>query len=250
MAGLLLRAKSFKDIVVATALAALHVLILVVSTDLGSALIFFITYLIMLYVASRNVLYLAAGLGSGSLAAVAAYFLFSHVRVRVEVWLNPFADYAGNGYQIAQSLFAIGAGGWFGTGLFQGSPTAIPIVEQDFMFSAVTEELGGIFSICLILVCLSCFIMILNIAMRLSNPFYRLVALGLGTMYAVQVFLTVGGTMKFIPLTGVTLPFVSYGGSSMLSTLIMFAIIQGLYILREDEEESIEKEKIYGQYPN
>lgn len=250
MAGLLLRAKSFKDIVVATALAALHVLILVVSTDLGSALIFFITYLIMLYVASRNALYLAAGLGAGSLAAVAAYFLFSHVRVRVEVWLNPFADYAGNGYQIAQSLFAIGAGGWFGTGLFQGSPTAIPIVEQDFMFSAVTEELGGIFSICLILVCLSCFIMILNIAMRLSNPFYRLVALGLGTMYAVQVFLTVGGTMKFIPLTGVTLPFVSYGGSSMLSTLIMFAIIQGLYILREDEEESIEKEKIYGQYPN
>lgn len=118
------------------------------------------------------------------------------------------------------------------------------------MFSAVTEELGGIFSICLILVCLSCFIMILNIAMRLSNPFYRLVALGLGTMYAVQVFLTVGGTMKFIPLTGVTLPFVSYGGSSMLSTLIMFAVIQGLYILREDEEDSIEKEKIYGQYPN
>ena len=109
------------------------------------------------------------------------------------------------------------------------------------MFSAITEELGGLFAICVILVCMSCYIMFVNIAMRLSNRFYRLVALGLGTMYAVQVFLTVGGAMKFIPMTGVTLPLVSYGGSSMLSTVMMFAIIQGLYILREDEEEQIER---------
>lgn len=250
MAGLLLRAKNFKQLVIVTALAGLHVLILVASTDLGSALIFFITYLVMVYVATRRVLYLFAGVGAGAAAAVGAYFLFSHIRVRVAVWLNPFSDYSGTGYQIAQSLFAICAGGWFGTGLYQGSPGAIPIVEQDFMFSAITEELGGIFSICLILVCLSCFIMIINISMRLTNPFYRLVALGLGTMYAVQVFLTVGGTMKFIPLTGVTLPFISYGGSSLLSSLIMFAVIQGLYILREDEEEYFEKEKFNGRYPN
>ena len=243
IAGMLGKAKNFRDIVIATAVAAVHVLFLVASTDLGGALIFFITYLIMLYVATRKPLYLLAGLAAGAAAAVAAYFLFSHVRVRVQIWRDPFADYAGGGYQIAQSLFAIAAGGWFGTGLFQGSPGNIPIVEQDFMFAAIAEEMGGLFSICLILICMSCYIMFLNIAMRLSNRFYRLVALGLGTMYAVQVFLTIGGALKFIPLTGVTLPLISYGGSSMLSTILMFAIIQGLYILREDEEEQIEKDR-------
>lgn len=243
VAGLLGKAKTFRDIVIATAVAALHVLILVVSTDLGSALIFFLTYLIMLYVATRNSLYLFAGLGAGAAAAVVAYQLFSHVRVRVQIWKNPFADYSGSGYQVAQSLFAIAAGGWFGTGLFQGTPDNIPIVEQDFMFAAICEELGGIFAICLILIYMSCYIMFVNIAMRLSNRFYRLVALGLGTMYAVQVFLTVGGAMKFIPMTGVTLPLISSGGSSILSTILMFSIIQGLYILREDEEEQIERFK-------
>lgn len=241
IAGMLGKAKNFRDIVVATVVAALHVLILVASTDLGGALIFFITYLIMLYVSTRKLFYLLAGFSAGAVAAVAAYFLFSHVRVRVEIWQDPFADFSGNGYQLAQSLFSLAAGGWFGTGIMQGTPENIPIVEQDFMFAAITEELGGLFAICLILICMSCYIMFLNIAMRLSNRFYRLVALGLGTMYAVQVFLTIGGAMKFIPLTGVTLPLISYGGSSMLSTVLMFAIIQGLYILREDEEDQIER---------
>lgn len=241
IAGMLGKARNFLDIVIATAVAAAHVLILVLSKDLGSALIFFLTYLVMLYVSTRNSLYLFAGLGAGSLASVAAYYLFGHVRQRVQIWLDPFADYASTGYQIAQSLFAIAAGGWFGTGIMQGTPDNIPIVEQDFMFAAICEELGGAFGICLILVCMSCYIMFVNIAMRLSNRFYRLVALGLGTMYAVQVFLTVGGAMKFIPLTGVTLPLVSYGGSSVLCTILMFAIIQGLYIMREDEEDALEK---------
>ena len=240
VAGLLSEAKDFKRVVIATGLAAVHVLILVVSKDLGSALIFFITYLAILFVATRNPYLVLAGLLAGALAAVAAYFLFSHVRVRVQVWQDPFADYSGDGYQICQSLFAIGAGGWFGTGLFQGSPGAIPYAVQDIMFSAVTEELGGIFSICMILVCMSCFIMFINISMKLTNRFYRLVALGLGVTYAVQVFLTVGGSIKLIPLTGVTLPLVSYGGSSVLSTLAMFAIVQGLYMLRRDEEDEDE----------
>lgn len=243
IAGMLAKAKEFKDIVITTAVAALHVLILVYSTDLGGALIFFLTYLIMLYVATRKFWYLLAGLLAGGAASVIAYQLFSHIRQRVAIWMNPFIDYENSGYQIAQSLFSIASGGWFGTGIYQGSPGSIPIVEQDFMFAAITEELGAIFAICLILVCMSCYIMFVNIAMRLSNRFYRLVALGLGTTYAVQVFLTIGGAMKFIPLTGVTLPLVSYGGSSMLSTVMMFAIIQGLYILREDEEEQFERIK-------
>ena len=162
-------------------------------------------------------------------------FLFAHIRVRVQIWRDPFADYAGSGYQICQSLFAIAAGGWFGTGLYNGSPGAIPYVAQDFMFSAILEEMGGVFGICLILVCMAVFIMFVNIAMKLSNRFYRLAALGIGTTYATQVFLTIGGGTKLIPMTGVTLPLVSYGGSSLLSTITMFAIVQGLYMLRGDE---------------
>ena len=236
IAGLLSHAKDFRRIVIATALAAIHVLILVVSKDLGSALIFFVTYLVMLFVATKNPFYVLAGILAGSTAAVGAYFLFSHIRVRVQAWQDPFRDYQSGGYQICQSLFAISAGGWFGTGLCQGSPKAIPYVEQDFMFSAIAEELGSIFGICLILVCMSCFIMFINIAMQLTNRYYRLVAVGLGSTYAAQIFLTIGGGIKLIPMTGVTLPLVSYGGSSMLSTLIMFSIVQGLYILQRDEQ--------------
>ena len=227
--------------VITTAIAAAHVLILVVSKDLGSALIFFVTYLVMLYVGTRNWRYLALGIAAGVVASVAAYFLFSHVRVRVQVWKDPFASYTGDGYQVAQSLFAIGAGGWFGTGLYQGSPTMIPIVEQDFMFSAICEELGGFFAICLILIYMSCFIMFVNIAFKMENKFARLASLGLGCTFSVQVFLTVGGAMKMIPSTGVTLPLISYGGSSIMSTIIMFAIVQGFYISRKEER---------GEYPD
>ena len=234
---------AFKDIVVTTALAAFHVLILVASKDLGAALIIFVVYLVMLYVATRQPLYVLAGLGAGSVASVGAYYLFNHVKNRVVAWKDPIASYSGSGYQVAQSLFAIGTGSWFGMGLFQGQPDTIPVASSDFIFSAICEEMGLIFGLCMTLVCVSCYVMFLNIAMQLRNMFYKLVALGLGTWYIFQVFLNIGGVTKFIPSTGVTLPLVSYGGSSILSTLIMFAIIQGLYILREDEEENLERKK-------
>jgi len=244
VASSLRKSTDFKNIVITTAVAAAHVLILVISTDLGAALIFFIVYLVMLYVATRQPLYALAGIGAGSVAAVLGYRLFSHIKVRVAVWKDPFASYSEGGYQVAQSLFAIGTGSWFGMGLMQGSPDLIPVAESDFIFSAIAEELGLIFALCLILVCVSCYVMFLNIAMEIRNQFYKLVALGLGTCYIFQVFLTIGGVTKFIPSTGVTLPLVSYGGSSMLSTMIMFGIIQGLYIVREDEAEKIENRKV------
>ena len=113
---------------------------------------------------------------------------------------------------------------------------SIPVRESDFIFAAIAEELGIIFALCMTLICVSVYVMFLNIAMQLHNIFYKLVALGLGTCYIFQTFLAIGGVTKFIPSTGVTIPLVSYGGSSLLSTIIMFAIIQGLYLLREDEE--------------
>lgn len=233
----------FKNIVITTAIAAFHVLILVVSKDLGAALIIFVVYLVMLYVATRQPLYIVAGLGAGSLASVVAYYLFSHVRVRVTAWQDPLAAYDNGGFQIVQFLFAIGSGGWFGMGLFQGAPETIPVAISDGIFAAISEEMGLIFALCMILICLSCYVMFLNIAMQLHDMFYKLVALGLGTCYIFQVFLTIGGETKFIPLTGVTIPLVSYGGSSLISTVVMFGIIQGLYILREDEEQAIERRR-------
>lgn len=236
-ASMLYHSTEFTQVVKATAAAAVHVLILVVSKDLGAALIFFITYLVMLYVAARSPFYLCSGLACGAAASVAAYKLFNHVRVRVTAWKDPLSVIDTGGYQVSHSLFAIGTGGWFGMGLYQGMPNKIPVVEEDFIFAAISEEFGGIFAVCLIMVCASCYLMFLNIAMQIHDQFYKLIALGLGTVYGFQVFLTIGGVTKFIPSTGVTLPLVSYGGSSLLSTFAIFAIIQGLYILREEEEE-------------
>lgn len=239
-AAMLFQDTSFKNVVVTTIFAALHVLILVASNDLGGGFIYFFTYLIMLYVATKKVSYLGIGLFFGSGAALLAYRLFSHVRIRVLAWKDPFSVIDGAGYQISQSLFAIGTGGWFGLGLYEGMPDTIPVACEDFVFSAISEEMGGIFAICLIFLSIGIFLMIVNIAFRIKNQFYKLIALGLGTVYGVQVFINIGGVIKFIPSTGVTLPFVSYGGSSLFSSFIMIAIIQGLYMMDHKKGEKNE----------
>lgn len=235
VAGMFAKSKSFLQVVITTMMAALHVIVLVLSKDLGSALIFFVVYVTMVFVATKNYFYLIVGTLVGCGAGIVASKLFSHVRVRLEAWRDPWSHIDASGYQITQSLFAIGTGGWFGMGLYQGDPTAIPYVEADFIFSAIAEELGVFFSICLIFVCVSSFIAFMNVAMRLKNEYYRLIAVGLGVTYIFQIFLTIGGGTRLIPLTGVTLPLVSYGGSSVLSTLIMFCLIQGLYSIRAEE---------------
>ena len=241
IAAMLQEKPSFKRIVVVSAAAAGFVLLLAAQNDLGAAVIFFMVYLFMLYVATEEFRYMILGMVGLSGAAVIAYNFFSHVRVRVTVWLNPWSDYSDRGYQIAQSLFAIGTGSWFGVGLYQGMPSTIPIVVSDFIFSAISEEMGAIFCVCLLLVYVSCFVMFINISLQLSNPFYKLLSIGLSVSYAFQIFLCVGGVIKLIPHTGVTLPLISNGGSSILSTIIIFAVIQGLYLLKQKEVQTDEK---------
>ena len=243
MAGMLQNRTDFKQVVITTIVVAMHVGILALSADLGAALVYFVAYIVMVYVATRNPGYVVLGLGGMAGACVVAYRLFEHVRVRVQVWKNPFSDYEGTGYQIIQALFGVCAGGWFGTGLFNGHPEMIPIAYEDFTFAAICEEFGILFAICLILLCMGMYLLIVNIALRLDRPFYKLVAIGFGTEYAFQVFLTIGGTTKFIPMTGITLPLVSYGGSSLMCTIAMISIIQGLYIMRKDEDEELEEER-------
>jgi len=230
LAALFKEESSFKRICVISAMAGINVIILVLQRDLGGALIFFVTFVFMLYAATSRLLYLFSGLLGGSVAAIAAYQLFYHVRVRVMAWSDPFQYIDDQGYQITQSLFAIGTGGWFGMGINRGLPTDIPVVESDFIFSAISEELGGLFAICLILIYISCFVMIINIALEQEESFYRLTSIGLAVMFAFQVFLSIGGDIKFIPSTGVTLPLVSQGGSSVFSTILVFMILQGIYI--------------------
>lgn len=237
VAAMFYRSTGFKQVLVTTAVAAAHVLILVASKDLGSGLIFFVTYLAILFAATSSWLYLGAGALSGCGAAVVAYRLFSHVRVRVSAWKNPWADIDNTGYQITQSLFAIGTGGWLGMGLYQGMPGKIPVVSKDFVFAAISEEMGAMFAVCVLLICLGCFLQFIMIACEMEAAFYRLTVFGLGIMYITQVFLAVGGTIKFIPSTGVTLPLISYGGSSVVSTLILFGVVQGVYVLKREEEE-------------
>ena len=228
---------SFKTVLITGASAAIHVLILVFCHDLGSALILFMIYFMMLYVATKRLLYVGIGLGALVVGGIAAYALFSHVRVRISAWKDPWSTIDSSGYQIAQALFAIGTGGWFGSGLFGGMPKNVPMVSNDMVFAAISEELGGLFSILLILLCLCFVLMIFRVAIRVNNPFYKLLAFGLGAAYGFQVFLTIGGTIKFIPLTGVNLPFISSGGSSLLASMIMIGMVQALYVISEADVE-------------
>ncbi len=242
--------RDWRRICFATFIALAHTGILVLSKDLGGALIYYLSFICILYVATHKARYPLFGLGILSLGAVAAYFMFSHVRVRVVAWLNPWSVVDSSGYQIAQSLFSISGGSWFGKGLFMGEPQYIPVVEKDFIFSAIAEEFGALFSIMLIGVCLILIIEMIKIAGNCKVIFFKLLCVGLAATYAVQTFLTVGGDLKFIPSTGVTLALVSYGGSSLLSTFILIGVIQGVHcklvkiVEAENLESKLKKESV------
>ncbi len=243
IASLLSEDTGIRQVILAGIGAAAHVLILVLSKDLGSALIFFIVYVLMITIAAHNFLYLAAGVLAGAGASAVAWRLFSHVQVRVQAWKDPWSVIDSQGYQITQSLFAMSRGGLFGLGIGRGTPDDIPFVETDFIFSAVVEELGLLFGIGIILTGVFLFLMLIRLGSGLKDGFYRNLVTGFGMMYLFQTFLTIGGGSKFIPLTGVTLPFISYGGSSIMSTILMFGVVQGVYVMRYDEEIRIEKQR-------
>lgn len=233
------KANDFLQVILTAIFAGIHIMILVASKDLGSALIFSVVYILLTVISTRNILYCLLGALGGYAACMFAYHFFSHVRVRVQAWQDPWSVIDNAGYQIAQSLFAISSGGLFGMGLFQGEPTHIPFVEADFVFSAIVEELGMVFGFGVLLICLFIFWRIMQLSFKLHDDFSQYVAAGIGITYIFQVFLTVGGGAKFIPMTGITLPFISYGGSSVLSTIVMIFIVEGLERVRISEEVKI-----------
>ncbi len=193
--------------------------------DLGSSLLFFGIFVALLYVATGRFSYVAAGLALFVAGATLAYRLFEHVRVRVEVWLDLWRYYNDQGYQLAQGLFALATGGILGQGWNQGRPGTIPFASTDFIFAAFGEELGLLGTTAIILVYLLMVFRGFRIALTAGDGFGKLLALGLVVGFGLQVFVIVGGVTRLIPLTGITLPFVSYGGSSLLANYALVALL-------------------------
>lgn len=215
----------------------MSVLFLVSQKDLGTALLFFGTFLAMLYAATGKWTYTTIGSLLFSAGATVAYFLFGHVRVRFDIWLDPWTDINGKGYQIAQSLFAIGSGGLFGSGLGSGKASVIPAVHTDFIFAAITEELGLIGGIGIIILYILLIYRGFRIALKAKNDFGMMLATGLTCLLAIQTFIILGGVIKFIPLTGITLPFISYGGSSLLANFFLIGLLCSISHREEEEYE-------------
>lgn len=200
-------------------------LVLVYQRDLGASLLLFTLFIAMLYAATGRGVYLVSGgllFGAGAITAWAA---FSHVQRRVSAWLDPFADFEDTGYQIAQSLFAFGSGSLSGSGLGLGAPDRIPNAATDFIFAAVGEELGLAGSVAVIATFGLLVAVGFGISLRSRDTFRKLLAGGLSLVLGIQIFLIIAGVTRLLPLTGITLPFMSYGGSSLLSNFLLLALL-------------------------
>jgi peptidoglycan glycosyltransferase len=199
--------------------------VMIAEKDLGSSLLFFALFLAMLWIATERLSYLAIGFVLFAIGAVLAAMAFSHVQARVDIWLDPWKDAAGAGYQVVQSQFAMAWGGITGTGPGLGNPGIIPAAESDFIFAAIGEELGLLGATAILVAFVLMVGAGLRVALRADQPFDKLLATGLTTIIGVQSFIIIGGVIRLVPLTGVTLPFVSYGGSSLVANYVLLALL-------------------------
>lgn len=203
----------------------ISLLLVVFERDLGSALLFFVFFVVMLYVSTGRVSYVAVSLVLLAVGGVFCYHVFGHVRTRVNIWLDPWSDAQGGGYQIVQSLFSIADGGLVGSGIGKGLPTLIPVVESDFIFSAIAEESGLLGASAVLILYLLLCVRGFATAARAKSDSAAFAAVGLTSALAFQAFLIVGGVTKLLPLTGVTLPFMSQGGTSLLASFIVVGLL-------------------------
>lgn len=204
---------------------AISFVIMVAEKDLGSSLLFFAIFLVMIYVATGRFSYVFIGLALFGLGGWAAYKNFTHVQTRVSIWLEPFSDPAGKAYQLVQSQFAFADGGLLGTGIGKGMPTRIPFVDTDFIFAAIGEELGLLGAAAVLLLFLALIYRIVSVAARAKSDMASFTAVGFAASFGVQVFVIVGGVTGLIPLTGITVPFISRGGSSLLASCLILALL-------------------------
>lgn len=218
--------KHFKNLIEPGIVVMLSLGFMVLQRDLGSALMFFGISITMLYIATSNFKYVIVCLVLFALGAVISYGLFDHVKLRVLIWKNPWPYATDKSYQVVQSLLGIASGGLTGSGLGLGYPKYIPVRTTDFIFSVICEELGILMGFAIILIYFLLFYRCMRAAIYAGDDFSRLITVGYSAMIACQVFVIIGGVINMIPLTGITLPMVSYGGSSMLSTFFALGIIQ------------------------
>lgn len=204
---------------------AFAVLAMVGLKDLGASLLIFSLFVAMLWVATERTAYLVIGVVLFAGAAYAAWRLFDNVQTRVAIWRDPWPQYEGKGYQIVQAMFAFANGGTAGTGLGLGTPNKIPEVKNDFIFAAFGEELGLFGATAIIIAFLLIVGAGFRTAIRSERPFEKILAVGLTTILGLQAFIIIGGVIRVVPLTGITLPFVSYGGSSLLSNYVLLALL-------------------------
>ena len=204
--------------------------------DLGSSLLFFAVFVVMLWVATERASYLAVSMLLFGGGALLAWRVFSHVQVRVDNWLDPWQDVSGDGFQTVQGTFALAFGGVTGTGLGLGSPGRIPAAETDFIFAAIGEELGLAGTTAVLVAFLLMVGTGLRIALQADNPFEKLLAAGLTAILGLQSFIIMGGVIRLVPLTGITLPFVSYGGSSLVANYVLLALLMRISDGRDRRE--------------
>jgi len=211
--------------------------ILVLEKDLGAVLIYFLTTIALFYAATANLPITLAGLAAGSGAAVVAYRIMPLVQDRVALYLDPWSDPLKGGYQLVQALIAIGSGGMFGMGLGLGLPRNVPLYHSDFIFASIAEQYGLIFSILLIAVYVLILLRGLSIATNARTSFHALLAFGVVCLIGLQTFINIGGNIKLIPLTGVTLPFVSAGGSSIVAMMAGMGLLLGVSSINANDED-------------
>jgi cell division protein FtsW (lipid II flippase) len=220
-----LRIPELRYVLPVTLAWAFAVAVMVAEKDLGSALLFFTLFTVMMWVATERAIYLILGLVIFSGAAYVAWRLFDVVQTRVDIWRDPWSQYAGKGYQPAQAMFAFANGGTGGTGLGMGSPNKIPAASTDYVYAAIGEEMGLVGATAIIIAFLLLLGAGLRVAIRADRPFEKLLATGLTTIISMQAFIIIGGVLRLVPLTGITLPFVSYGGSSLLANYMLLALL-------------------------
>ena len=208
--------------------------LLMLQKDLGTALIYYGTALLLYFASSGSWTVTGLGVLGGAGAAVAGYVMFAHVKKRVAIWLNPWSDYRNAGYQVVQGLIALASGGVWGCGLGLGNPTRIPVYETDFIFTVICEQFGLIFGLCVLAMYVALIWRGATTAMAARYSFHGLLAMGCTLIIGLQTFTIIGGVIKLIPLTGVTLPFVSRGGSSLVTSMCLMGFVQGVYSLNAD----------------
>ena len=219
--------KNFSAGIVVSAMVYVILGCMVIQREWGTAVVIFLVHISMMFIFGEDKKIMLANIVLAILGATLGAMFLTHIQTRINVWLDPWQDMSGKGYQITQSLFAIGAGGFFGTGIGMGSPEYIPHVHSDFIFSAICEEFGIMGGVAVIMLYFMLVYRGLRISMNIPDVFYKSLSAGISILFGFQSFIILGGVTKFIPLTGITLPFISYGGSSLLISFVAIAVLEG-----------------------